>query len=88
MIYVVPLVFDFFFFLVLPAPFKIFKPVSFKAFNPCFLTDSLNGFFCVIVSLTTEERKVFAAGFAALKTNGNTLLAMNENIPPPLLFLE
>ena len=45
-------------------------------------------FFRVIVSLTTEERKFFAAGFAALKTNGNTLLAMNENIPPPLLFLE
>ena len=47
-----------------------------------FFNDSFKGFLPFIVSLTTEE----TAGLAALNINGNTLLAINENIPPPLLF--
>ena len=50
-------------------------------FNDCFI-----GFLPFIVSLTTEETNCFAAGLAALNIKGNTLLAINENIPPPLLF--
>ena len=74
------------FFIILPEPDNRFNPVSFRAFIPCFYNDSFKGFLPFIVSLTTEETNCFATGLAALNINGNTLLAINENIPPPLLF--
>ena len=74
------------FFIILPEPDNRFNPVSFRAFIPCFFNDCFKGFLPFIVSLTTEERNCFATGLAALNINGNTLLAINENIPPPLLF--
>ena len=76
-----PLLF-FLFFIILPEPDNRFNPVSFRAFTPCFLMIVLKVFY----HLTTEETNCFAAGLAALKIKGNTLLAINENIPPPLLF--
>ena len=51
-----------------------------------FLMIVLKVFLPFIVSLTTEKTNCFAAGLAALNIKGNTLLAINENIPPPLLF--
>ena len=80
-----PLLF-FLFFIILPEPDNRFNPVSFRPFIPCFLNDCFKGFLPFIVSLTTEETNCFAAGLAALNIKGNTLLAINENIPPPLLF--
>ena len=74
------------FFIILPEPDNRFNPVSFRAFIPCFFNDCFKGFLSFIVSLTTEETNCFAAGLAALNINGNTLLAINENIPAPLLF--
>ena len=46
----------------------------------------LKVFLPFIVSLTTDETNCFTAGLAALNIKGNTLLAINENIPLPLLF--
>ena len=74
------------FFIILLEPDNRFNPVSFRTFIPCFFNDSFKGFLPFIVSLTTEETNCFAAGLAALNINGNTLLAINENIPAPLLF--
>ena len=65
---------------------KKVKKHCFRAFIPCFLIDCFIGLLPFIVSLTTEETKAFADGLAALNIKGNTLLAINENIPPPLLF--
>ena len=76
-----------FFFVILPDPDKSFNPVSFRAFIPCFLIDCFIGLLPFIASLTTEETNVFADGLATLNIKGSTLLAINENIPPPLLFL-
>ena len=54
---------------------------------PCFFfNDCFKGFLPFIVSLTTGETNCFAADLAALNIKGNTLLAINENIPQPLLF--
>ena len=76
----------FLFFVILPNPDKSFNPVSFRAFIPCFLIDCFIGLLPFIVSLTTEETNSFADGLAALNIKGNTLLAINKDIPPPLLF--
>ena len=40
-----------------------------------------------MTSFTTEDTNVLAEGFAALMMKGNTLLAKNENMPPPFLLL-
>ena len=74
------------FFIILPEPDNRFNPVSFRAFIPCFFNDCFKSFLPFILSLTTEETNCFAAGLAALNINGNTLLAINENIPALLLF--